>query len=354
MIAPRNEVRATLTAEHGGRGDGDRNVLDFSVCLNAFGPAPSVLEAIRSSPIHEYPNARSTDARRVVARAWEVPAEQVAITAGSAEAIQAVCFAYVRRGDLVVIGEPAFGEYRRAATLCGATAVGVRGELGDESLDALRTAVLRDRPRLVFVASPASPSGMSLSREALLRVADACRAVDALLVLDQAYDAFSAAPLGTPALRGHENVLHLRSLTKEHALAGLRVAAAAGPASIVADLEAVRVPWATSTAAQAATIAAFGDGAEAHVRDTVARLRHERARIARALADKGHVAAPTDTHYMLVPCADAAALRERLAADHCILVRDCSSFGLPRHVRVAARRPDENDRLIGALHQTLQ
>jgi histidinol-phosphate aminotransferase len=355
MILPRDEVRTTPPAEHGGRRSrGREDLLDFSVCLNAFGPAPSVLDAIRSATVDEYPDPRSTNARRVVANAWNVLPDEVAITAGSAEAIQAVCLAYVRPGDRVLIGEPAFGEYRRAALLCGANVVATRGALDDDTLEGLRTAVLREHPRLVFVASPLNPSGLTFARETLARVADACRAVDALLVIDQAYDAFATTPLGSPALRSHDNVLHLRSLTKEHALAGVRVAVAAGHESIIASVEAVRVPWATSAAAQLATIAAFGDDARAHVRESVACLRGERARIANALSTIGVRATPTSTHYMLVACDDATTLRDRLAVDHGILVRDCSSFGLPGHIRVVARRPDENDRLIHALSQTLQ
>ena len=352
MISPREEVRTTPIAEHGGGHSND--ILDFSVCLNAFGPAPSVLEAIRSTRVDEYPDPRSTEAREAIGQAWNVPPAQLSLSAGSAEAIQAVCFAYVRRGDRVLIGEPAFGEYRRAALLCGANVIGARSALDDDSLEGLRTTVLREHPRLVFVASPVNPSGLAVSREALARIADACRAVDALFVLDQAYDAFATTPLGSPALRSHDNVVHLRSLTKEHALAGLRVAVAVGPERIIADIESVRVPWATSMAAQAATVAALGDEARQHVRDSIGRLRSERTRIAKALGIAGHRVLPTDTHFMLVACDDATALRDRLVTDHRILVRDCSSFGLPGCVRVAARRPEENDRLIHALSQALR
>lgn len=357
MISARDEVRAAAAAEHGGRhgfgGATATELLDFSVCLNAHGPAPSVVEAIRASRVDEYPDSRSIAARTALARTWDVEPRHVVVGAGSAELIHAVCFAYLRPGDIALIVEPAFGEYRRAASLCGAHVIGITVADDDNPLLPVSVAIERLRPRVVFAASPMNPTGVALSPGAVSNLAGGCEAVDALLVLDQAYDAFAAKPFGTPALRDRMNVLHLRSLTKEHALAGVRVAAGVGPERIVDDVEAVRAPWATSTAAQAAAVAVSADDARRHALHSIACLRDERQRIATALASSGIVAAPSDTHFMLVACPMATMLRDRLVAEHDVLVRDCTSFGLRRHIRVAARLPHDNDALIHALRQTL-
>lgn len=358
MIAPREEVCAVPIAEHGGRHGLEQNgacrsdQLDFSVCLNAFGPARAVAEAIRAAPVAEYPDPRSVRARRVVAERWRVPTSSIVVGAGSAELIQAVCFAYIRPGDVVLVVEPAFAEYRRAAALCGADVVGVHLQADDDPSTVIRE-IRQRRPRLVFVASPVNPTGIAIDRETLRVVADACAEVDGLLVLDQAYDAFSVEPLGTPALRDHEAVLHLRSSTKEHALAGVRVAVGVGPEPIIESVERVRVPWATSAAAQAALIATFDDEAQAHASATINQLRTEAARVAAAMNVLGTDVSRSATHYMLIGCPCAAELRDHLASAHGILVRDCTSFGFPGHVRVASRLPSENDRLIHALRQAL-
>jgi len=358
VILPRDDVSHSPIAEHGGRlafGDnvgGVADGLDFSVCLNAFGPAPAVVDAIKAARVDEYPDPRSVRARRVVAEQWRVPIDSIVVGAGSAELIQAVCFAYIRPGDAVIVVEPAFGEYRRAAALCGARVVGI-GLAADGDVAQMIKAIRQRRPRLLFVATPVNPTGVTIDRESLQSLAAACASVDSLLVIDQAYDAFSAQPIGTPALRGSANVLHLRSLTKEHALAGVRVAVGIGPAQIVEGVERVRVPWATSTAAQAALIATFDAGAQAHARTTIAELRAESVRIATAMRQRNISVSCSTTHYMLIGCPSAPQLRDHLAAAHGILVRDSTSFGLPGHVRIAARLPRQNDQLIHALRHAL-
>ncbi|MDQ7030587.1 MAG: aminotransferase class I/II-fold pyridoxal phosphate-dependent enzyme [Ardenticatenia bacterium] len=62
---------------------------------------------------------------------------------------------------------------------------------------------------------------------------------------------------------------------------------------------------------------------------------------------------PSTTHFFLVRVGDASAFRTALAK-HGVLVRDCTSFGLPAHVRVSSRRPEENRRLVEAVQAALR
>jgi histidinol-phosphate/aromatic aminotransferase/cobyric acid decarboxylase-like protein len=296
----------------------------FAVCVNAYGPAPNVREAIISASIDAYPDARCLAACEAAAARWRRPVDEVACGAGTAELIHALTAALLRPGDRVVIPRPAFAEYGRAALLAGAR---VHRPFQGDILAAIRT----HRPRLAFIAAPTSPAGTPIPREALGTIADTCAEVDTLLVLDQAYDAFTFKPLGTPALPGHPAVLHLRSLTKDHALAGVRVGFAIGPASIIASINRVRVPWMVSAPAQAAAIAALTDEAEAHVCRTIALLRQSAAVLWSWCDDVGIERIQSDTHYGL--------LRARAPG---IQVRDCTSFGLPGWIRVAVRTEPEN------------
>lgn len=355
MIVPRREVLATPPAVHGGpRGSLDEESpvrLDFSVSLNAWGPAPEVLQAVRSAPVDRYPDPECLAPRRAAAERWGCDMDEVAFGAGAAALLQAVCFAYLRPGDRVLVPEPTFGEYARAAALCGAEVVRLRAGTAARSPDgeALIAAVEQIRPRLVFLCVPDNPTGQVRSRAEVAQVADACAAAGALLVLDQSYDAFLADPLGTPALPGHPAVLGVRSITKDHALAGVRAAFAVGPAGAVAGLERARAPWSASTAAQAAAVVALSEPGEAHLRRTLPRLRAECGRIADALARLGIPTVPTATHFLLLEVGDAATAAGRLRREHGIAVRDCTSFGLAAYLRVAARRPEENDELLDAL-----
>ncbi|MEO7360870.1 MAG: histidinol-phosphate transaminase [Gemmatimonadaceae bacterium] len=369
-MKPRREILETPPVHHGGRlaGTGDLVATstkhqDFSVCLNAYGPAPIVRSAIRESPIDEYPDRLSRAPRQAVAYRCDRPMNEIVFGAGASELIQAVCFAYLSRGDCVVIMQPAFGEYERASLLCGAqihhptNALNHAAPTLDDSVTELVSTIFRVRPRLVFMATPTSPSGAQYAVPMLRHIANMCAQCDSLLILDQSYDAFSANPLGTPALPGNDHVVHIRSLTKDHALAGIRVAFAVAPPDVANDIERGRVPWAASSAAQDAAVAAMSDEAMRHVAETTRCLRADAVRIAVFCASIGLWVEPSSTHYLLIRCVNAAAAHDSLLRQHGVLVRDCCSFGLPQHIRVAARRPDDNTTLLDALrslssHQT--
>jgi histidinol-phosphate/aromatic aminotransferase/cobyric acid decarboxylase-like protein len=335
MISPRVDVPL---ATHGGRlaiDTSDRDVLDFSVCLNAFGPADCVREALHSARLDEYPDPASRLAREAAAAAWNCPVDDIALGAGAAELIDAACRAFLSPRNVVSIEQPAFGEYERSVRLCGASVANN----------------LESKARLVFVCSPSNPLGKLREKTELLAIADRCASRGALLVLDQAYDAFSGEPLGTPAFPGHSAVLHLRSLTKEHALAGVRVAYAVAPREVIRAVNAVRVPWSASSLTQAAAIATFTPDAHVHASDTIATLRAEAARLRVTFMRLGYEVSESSTHFFLVRVSSAPRAQRLLLERENILVRDCTSFGLPDRIRVAARTPLENDLLIDAFYR---
>ncbi len=249
--------------------------------------------------------------------------------------IDAVCRAFLSPRNVVSIERPAFGEYERSARLCGASVA--------DGMD--------PKARLVFVCSPSNPLGRVREKAELLAIADDCASRGSLLVLDQAYDAFDEAPLGTPAFPSHAAVLHLRSLTKEHALAGVRVAYAVGPAAVIRAMNAVRVPWSASSPTQAAAIATFTPEARSHASATIVALRAEAARLRATLTRLDYGVTESSTHFFLVRVSNATRAQHLLLDRANVLVRDCASFGLPDHIRIAARTPRENDVLIDALQR---
>jgi histidinol-phosphate/aromatic aminotransferase/cobyric acid decarboxylase-like protein len=321
---------------HGGRNAVGRPVRhDFSVCTNAFGPADVVRDAIRNASFDEYPDATSRLACAAGADAWSVPIQSLLLAAGSAELIDLVCRAFVAPGDLVAIDAPAFGEYERAARIYGARII--------RELD--------DSARVVFVCAPSNPLGEIRGQDELKDIADRCAERGGLLVLDQAYDAFTDSPVGAPAIRGHPAALHLRSLTKEHAIPGVRVAFALAPTEIIEALNTVRMPWSASSIAQTAAIAAFTPEANAHVQKTTVALRREAYRLRALLATIGYQTNESRTHFFTIHVRDATAATGRLLDRFQLLVRDCTSFGLPDRIRVAAHTPAENDELLRAMSE---
>ena len=328
---------------------------DFSTGVNAFGAAPIVLDALRHADPAAYPDPHCRLARDAASRWMGRPPDEILVGAGTAELVHAAALAFVRPGDLVLIPEPAFGEYHRAARLAGARVCAPRFD-GDtaarrEAAENFCRIVLRQRPRMAFLASPESATGFRLDRELLTRMADACQLVGTLLVLDQAYDAFTRRPLGTPALPGHAAVLHLRSLTKDHALAGVRVGLAIGPPTVIDAVARVRPPWTASSLAQAAVGAASTEEAQRHVLRTTTTLLDEASSLAAACAGMGIHPVTSATHYFLLEVGDADQFARRLLDDHALRVRSATSFGFASCIRIAARRPEENALLLPALRE---
>jgi len=150
------------------------------------------------------------------------------------------------------------------------------------------------------------------------------------------------------------NVVCVRSLTKDHALAGLRVGYLVADAALVARLEALRPPWTASGPAQAAAIATLAH--EGFVATSRTRMLADRDHLVTALAARGLHPVPSVVPFALLalpPAADATSLRARLLERHHLLVRDGTSFGLPHHVRLAARPSPDVDRLLSALTREL-
>jgi histidinol-phosphate/aromatic aminotransferase/cobyric acid decarboxylase-like protein len=171
-----------------------------------------------------------------------------------------------------------------------------------------------------------------------------------VVILDESFlslsDRSDEAALPLP-----ENVVRLRSITKEHAIPGVRAGYLLAPAPLARAVEATRPAWSTSSLAQAAALAALGAGR--FVAESRARLRRDREETAAALRALGLAPLPSVAPYLVFHAGDATGLRRRLLGRR-ILVRDCASFGLAGYVRVAARPAAERARLADALSKELR
>ncbi len=325
-------------------------VVDFSVNVNAYGPAPEMREAIRGAPLELYPDPRARRGRRAIAASCGVSADEVALGNGAAELLWTLARVLLRPGDAALVLEPTFSEFRLAAAAAGARLFERRASEAEGFLPDLEAAAVAARAhgvRAVYLCNPNNPTGVALPPDAVAAFARALP--DATIVLDEAFLSLSerwadrAAPL--PA-----NVVRVRSLTKEHAIPGLRVGYLLGPAPLVARIDAGRPAWTVSAAAERAAEAA--PALEGFVAASRERLLADRRRLAERLRGLGLSPRPTSTTYLLVEVGDAGALRRRLLAAG-VLVRDCASFGLPRFLRLGARPAAEEARLLSGLRAAL-
>ncbi len=354
LMQPRFCVRTNPRVVHGaldfeemarlGLSPGD--VLDFSVNSNPYGPSPRVREAVAGVPLDRYPDRESLALRQALASRLGVSPQAIVVGNGASELLLLLALAYVRSGDTIFIVEPTFGEYARVVRLMGGLVHPWWAKAEDDfAVDVVLVAeAVHDlRPRVAFLCNPNNPTGQYLSLQELRSLVEA--APQTLFVIDEAYLPFVASGRSALELQA-ANVLVLRSMTKEYALAGLRLGYAVGPTEVIAALAAVRPAWNVNAMAQAAGVAALED--ETYLQRSLTWLAQANADFRANLTGLGLIPLPSATHFFLLQVGNGARFRQTLLRQG-ILVRDGASFGLPAYVRIATRRPEENQQLIQAL-----
>lgn len=359
MIEPRPEVHLLTEALHGSANDSElagfgidpRQVLDFSASLNPLGPSPRVAEALAHANIGSYPDRDTTELRQALASHLHVPSECLIAGNGSSELLYLIALAYFRPADRVLIVGPTYSEYARVAALMGASirecAATVESDFAFPAAQVSQS-LIRLKPRAVFLCHPNNPTGQCAS------VADIREWIDqypqTMFIVDEAYLEFSP---GAVSLIGdqHDNLIVLRSLTKAYGLAGLRLGYAVSSPEVIKVLGRVRQPWSVNTYAQAAGIVALHDAA--HVKESLQLLMAEKQSLLTELSNSGFVICPSAAHFFLVRVENATRARRELLEDG-ILVRDCTSFGLPEWIRISPQSSEANRILCDAIHNRLK
>ena len=320
------------------------NVLDFSVSTNPFMPPPGIREMMRNIPIESYPDSHCMELTSQLAERLKISPENIIVGSGTTELIRLIALAYVRQRDSVLILGPTYGEYEVACRIQGARVINFRAlEENDFKPDISEVVkILRERrPRMVFICNPNNPTGKYLSRAEIETVLKSCG--DTLLVLDEAYATFAVKAWSPLDLIERENVIVLRSMTKDYGLPGLRLGYALANRDIIDTLRAVIPPWSVNIVAQEAGKAVLKQ--DGYLSETLEKVRESKRYLVNALSELGFTVVPSDAHYFLVKAGDAAACRRALL-QRGLQVRDCTSFGLPQYIRISPRSLPDCKKLI--------
>jgi histidinol-phosphate aminotransferase len=328
------------------------DVLDFSSSTNPYGPAPSMLRALGEAAVARYPDATARRARQVLGASLDVSPDELVLGNGAADLLWSLARVWLGPGRRALIVEPTFSEFRAAAQAVGAELCEWRAQVDDGfevDLSAVGSLVHAAGARVLYLCSPNTPTGTALPIAEVQAFAHLHPELG--IVLDQSFASLSERH-AEAALRLPGNVACVRSLTKDHAIPGVRVGYLLASAALCRSIEASRPAWTTSAFAQAAAIAST-EGQD-FVRDSRERLLSDRRALARDLDELGIVTYGSCTTFLLARMPEVAVLRQRLIARHRILVRDCASFGLSGFMRLGAKPAAERQRLIEALRAELE
>jgi len=323
---------------------------------NPEGPLPAVLEAIERAArqVNRYPDAAAFHLTRRLAAHLDVDPRSIILGNGSNEVIDMLIRALVSPGETVVYSERSFIVYgltTRAHFECGRAV-----PLGDDDrhdLPAMAAAV-DDTTKLVIVCAPNNPTGT-------YNTADEFRAFLAavpgrvVVAVDEAYYEYVVAedyPQTLPLLREHPNLVILRTFSKIHSLAGLRVGYGVGHPVLIGEVQKTREPFNVNLISQAAAVACLDNWHEVAGRRD--RNRAELEWLAAELEALGFVNTPSQTNFVLTRGpGDAATLVQELLHKG-VIVRPMGPWGLDaRALRISVGLPPENRRCVAALKEIL-
>src|SRR6516164_7922720 len=321
---------------------------------NPLGPSPKALEAIRGDlqRVHFYPDGSGYYLRKKLAEIQGLDMSQIILGAGATDLIELVGKTFLTGGDEGITSESAFYIYRLAIEEMGAALVQTPMRHLTFDLAAIAHAVTH-RTKVIYLGNPNNPTGTMFTADALDRLLDTLPP-RVLVVLDEAYYDYVQRPDYSRSLacvREGKNVLVLRTFSKVHGLAGLRIGYGMGHAELIEALNRVRSPFNANRLAQTAALAALDD--RDHVARSVKMNAQEMKFVTEELALLGVRYTPSVGNFLLIDtCRDCEEDFVRLLHEG-VIVRPMKLYSFPASLRVTIGTHSDNEQFLEALQRVV-
>ena len=328
---------------------------------NPLGPSPLAVAAMQKAlaDVWLYPDGNGHELKQALARHHGVAASQVTLGNGSNDLLVLLAEAFLTADASAVFSQYAFAIYGIAVQATGAKAkvapahaAGHAMQFGHD-LPAMLAAI-DDRTRLVYIANPNNPTG-TWNTPAQVREFLRCVPSTVIVALDEAYFEYARrvdCPDGMTLLREYPNLVVLRTFSKAHALAGVRVGYAISHPEVADMLNRVRQPFNVNIPALVGAAAALGD--KAQVTRAVQLVEQGLQQLLAALPQLGVKVYPTAGNFVLADVGDNGTLVYEGLLRHGVIVRPVAGYGLSRCVRITIGTAEQNERLIQALAAVMQ
>jgi histidinol-phosphate aminotransferase len=325
---------------------------------NPFGPSLRGIEAIRSTlaGVHSYPDDDSSALRDKLAAHHAVPAEQVLVTAGSTAMLELLCQTMLAPGLNAVTSERSFIVYAMLVHAAGAQLVETPMREDGFDLTGILDAINEDT-RIVFLANPNNPTGSMLEAATVDRFLEEVPG-HVVVVLDEAYYEFAAhfASLrgvkysgSLDYVRKGASVVVLRTFSKAHGLAGLRVGYGLGPAELMAYCARMRNTFSVSSVGQVAALAALED--KVHIGRTVANNATQAQVLTEGLSELNYRVVPTSANFIYCDVGeDAFEFAARMRHEG-VSIRALGTWGAPTCIRISIGTPKQNEAFLQAVRK---
>jgi histidinol-phosphate aminotransferase len=318
---------------------------------NPLGPSPRAVKAIRAAleSAQLYPDGGGFYLRDALAVKLGFARENIILGNGSNEVIEFLAHAFLSPGDEIVTSEHAFIAYKIIATLFGARTIEARAPDFQPDLNAVLEGIT-PKTRIVFIANPNNPTGALISQNKIdnfmSRVPE-----NIIVVFDEAYFEFLDRPPDMlQYVRNGRNIVVLRTFSKIHGLASLRVGYGVAPRELVEVLQKTRQPFNVNGLAQTGALAALND--DAHQRKTKKTVDAGRVYLQKQFAEMKLDFVPGTANFVMVNVGNGAAIFEKLLARK-IIVRPLKGYNLPEWIRITVGTMEQNKKCIAVLKHVL-
>ena len=318
---------------------------------NPLGPSPRALAAMTSAlaGANFYPDGGGYYLREALAERLGVARENIILGNGSNEIIEFIGHAFLRPGVTSVTSENAFIAYRLLTALFGAKTIEVPDHDHHFDLEALLAAITPET-RVVFIANPNNPTGTLVRQEEVDRFMERVPE-KVVVVFDEAYHEYlDDAPDTLRFVKQGRNVIVLRTFSKIHGLASMRLGYGVAHPELIRVLQKTREPFNVNGVVQAGAVASLADAE--HQRATKELTDEGRAYLEREFAALQLRFVPSVANFVLVHVGDGKTIFEKLLKKG-VIVRALKGYKLPEWIRISVGTMEQNRKCIAALREVL-
>ncbi|MBZ5572408.1 MAG: histidinol-phosphate transaminase [Acidobacteriia bacterium] len=337
------------------------NCIKMASNENPFGPSPKAVQAMQAvlGECNLYPDNDCGDLRQKLVERHQVRPEQIVPTAGSTALLGIIARTLLSPGLNAITSERSFIVYPIATQAAGGRLIQVPLRQDSYDLDALAAAV-DGNTRIIYLSNPNNPTGTIVTATEVDRFLDNLPA-HVVVVLDEAYYDFAQYLAARRSVdyshaldyvKQGRQVVVLRTFSKAHGLAGVRVGYGIGPPELMSYFARMRTTFSVSGVAQAAAVAALGD--EAHTQKALANNADQVPLLMEGMAELGHHVVPTWANFVYCELGeDAATVAKRLQAEG-VIVRPLGPWGAPTAIRVTVGTPEQNKIFLKAFRKVME
>ena len=323
-----------------------KKAIKLSANESAFGAGERVRNILknRNNNISKYPDSKFKRLIETISKKFNLNKEKIICGAGSDEIIQMICTLFLNKGDEVVVPQYSFLMYRIYAKIVGAKVKFSKEVNFKVSVDEILKKVGRNT-KIVFIANPNNPTGTYLTKKELLKLRKKLNK-KILLVMDDAYFEYMMIKDYSPALnifKNSSNVFILRTFSKIHGLAALRVGWGYGDKKIIKELYKIKPPFNVNKFAQDCAVEALYDNK--HIKNSIKHNTYWCKKIKSELQKYDITTNEVTANFFLLNfknCKFSSNFISRKLENRGIILREMYAYGIKNCLRLTIGNVKEN------------